>query len=94
MRFLLPITIWQMITLAEVEITPTGATLRQNGKSLELIKLSHPEMDFSVIPLDPPPHPLDLRVKGLKRIELKIPLAADSHKPFEVKIRLHGGTSR
>ena len=84
---------WQMITLAEVEITPTGATLRQNGKSLELTNLTHPELDFNVIPLDPPPHPLDLRVKGMKRIELKIPLAADSQKPFEVKIRLQSGAS-
>lgn len=85
---------WQMITLAEVEITSTGATLRQEGKSLELINLSHPDLDCSVIPLDPPPHPLDKRVKGLKRIELKIPLSADNQQPFEVKIRLQSGASR
>jgi len=85
---------WQMITLAEVEITSTGATLRQDGKSLELINLSHHSLDFQVIPLDPPPHPLDKRVKGLKRIELKIPLTAGDQQPFEVKIRLQSGASR
>jgi hypothetical protein len=63
---------WQLMTIADVEITDSGATLKQNGKELFVRNLSHPGKNFSVVYLDPPPLELDKRIDGLKRIELRI----------------------
>jgi hypothetical protein len=64
---------WQLMTTAEVEITKDGAILRQDGKMLKINNLSHPDFMLSVISLDPAPLALDRQIKGLKRIELRIP---------------------
>lgn len=64
---------WQLITQADVRLTNTGAVLTQEGKTLEIKILSHPELSFSVISLDPAPLLLDCKKEGLKRIELNIP---------------------
>ena len=50
-----------------------GALLKQDGKVLKIENLSHPDLRFSVISLDPAPLALDRKIKGLKRIELRIP---------------------
>ncbi len=64
---------WQMITTADVELTNYGALLKQNGKTLKLENLTHPEIKLSVIALYPAPLQLDRQIPGLKRIEIIIP---------------------
>jgi hypothetical protein len=64
---------WQLMTTADVELTKDGAILRQEGKMLRLENISHPELALSIIPLDPAPMELDRQIKGLKRIELRVP---------------------
>jgi hypothetical protein len=66
---------WQFITQADVEITDNGAVLKQDGQILKLINLSHPELKFDVVSLDPPPHKLDKKMDNLKRIELRVPVS-------------------
>ena len=50
-----------------------GAILKQGGKQLKLENLSHPQLDVSIISLDPPPLALDKTIEGLKRIEIRMP---------------------
>jgi hypothetical protein len=64
---------WQLMTVADVELTKDGAILRQNGKTLRLKNLSHAHFTLSVVALDPAPLALDRQIKRLKRIELRIP---------------------
>jgi hypothetical protein len=64
---------WRIMTTADVEITKEGAILRQDGKTLKLSNLSHPDFMMSVISLDPAPLALDRQIKGLKSLELRIP---------------------
>ncbi|NTV82246.1 MAG: hypothetical protein HGA24_12610, partial [Candidatus Aminicenantes bacterium] len=54
---------WQFVTQADVEIVDGGALLKQNGRTLKLFNLSHPDREFSIVSLDPPPHKLDKRLK-------------------------------
>ena len=80
---------WQLLTTAAVELKTGGATLRQNGETLTLQLLTHPDYQLSVISLDPPPHALDRKIEGLKRLELRIP--GYQMKDMEViKVRLQG----
>jgi hypothetical protein len=79
---------WQLMTAADVEPVKGGAILRQNGKTLKIDNISHPDCLFSVISLDPPPMPLDRQIKGLKRLELRIPAWTLKNKKNTVKIRL------
>ena len=65
---------WQLITQADVKIVADGAILKQDGKKLKLTNISHPDIRFTVISLDPPPHKLDKQIDGLKRIEFRIPV--------------------
>jgi hypothetical protein len=64
---------WQMVTQADVQIVKGGAVLRQDGQTLKLENLSHPEIMVSVISLDPPPLYFDKTIENLKRIEIRIP---------------------
>ena len=64
---------WQLITTADVQVIRGGAILKQGGKQLKLENLSHPELDLSIISLDPPPLKLDRTIEGLKRIEIRMP---------------------
>lgn len=79
---------WQMMTTAKVELTSGGALLFQDGKSLRLENLSHPDAKISVVSLDPPPLTLDRQIKGLKRIEIKIPPSAAVDGKIDLKVRL------
>ena len=65
--------VWQMMTTADVEIVKGGAILRQDGKELKLDNMANPELQVSVIQLDPPPFYLDRKMNGLKRIEIRMP---------------------
>ena len=60
----------------------------QDGKILRIENLSHPDLRFSVISLDPPPLVLDRKIKGLKRIELRIPSWTVKGRKNVIKVKL------
>ncbi|MEM1358311.1 MAG: heparinase II/III family protein [Bacteroidota bacterium] len=64
---------WHMLTRAQISLSPDGAMLRQDGKSLRIKVHSPAGITFSVISLDPPPLEYDMRIPHLKRLELNIP---------------------
>lgn len=81
---------WQMMTTADVEIVKGGAILRQDGKELKLDNLSHPDLTISLVSLDPAPLELDRQIKGLKRIEIRIPAYAVKADIGNIRVRLSG----
>ncbi len=81
---------WQLLTTADVEIVKGGAVLKQNGEVLNLENLSHPNFMVSVIALNPAPQKLDLQIKRLKRIEIRIPAWTVKNKKEKIIIRLSG----
>lgn len=81
---------WQLMTTADVEIVKGGAILKQNGKELKLENLSHPDFTLSVVSLYPAPLKLDRQIKGLKRIEIRIPAWTFENNKGEIKVRLSG----
>ena len=82
---------WQMLTVADVEVVDGGALLKQDGKTLKLENLTHPEIKVSVVSLDPPPLELDKQIDGLKRLEIHIPATSVSGNEIELKVRLSEG---
>lgn len=81
---------WQMITQADVQIVEGGAILKQDGKQLNLENLSHPDIEVSVISLDPAPLALDKEIEGLKRIEIRIPAWVIENNNTKISVRLSG----
>jgi hypothetical protein len=81
---------WQLMTTADVKIMKGGATLEQDGKSLKLENLSHPELSVSVISLYPAPLQLDKQIEGLKRLEISIPAWLVEDGKTVIKVRLSG----
>ncbi|SHJ00891.1 Heparinase II/III-like protein [Tangfeifania diversioriginum] len=84
------VIVWQLMTTANVQIQPGGIELSKNGKTLQVENLSHPDFDFSVVSLDPPPFELDRQMEGLKRIELRIPAWIVKGRKETIKVRLAG----
>jgi hypothetical protein len=83
--------IWQLMTVADVEIIKGGAILQQDGKTLKLENLSHPNISISIISLDPPPLALDRHIENLKKLELRIPAYLFNNQGTTIKVRLSGG---
>ena len=81
---------WQLMTTAHVEIVKGGAILTHDNKTLNLENLSHPETTVSIVSLDPPPLKLDRRIRGLKRLEIRIPASAVRGSKTNIKVRLSG----
>ena len=81
---------WQLITTADVEIIEGGAILTQDGKTLKLENLSHPDLTISVVSLYPAPLKLDRQIEGLKRIEIRIPAWTLENGSTKIKVRLSG----
>lgn len=81
---------WQLITTADVEITEFGAILSKDGKKLKLENLSHPKIPIKIVSLNPPPHPLDIKEKGLKRLEIRVPIQEFKNDKLVLKTRLSG----
>jgi len=80
---------WQLVTTADAERVIGGAVLRLDGKQLRVKCLSHPEVSVAIVALDPPPLELDRRIKGLKRLEIKLPAeAADDEGQLRLRVRL------
>lgn len=81
---------WHMMTTADVEIVDGGAVLKQDGQTLKLENLSHPELMVSVVSLDPAPLELDRQIEGLKRLEIRIPAWTVESGKTKIKVRLSG----
>ena len=81
---------WQLMTTADVEIVKGGAVLTQDGKELQLENLSHPDLALSIVSLDPAPLMLDRQIKGLKRIEIRVPAWTIEGGKENIKVRLSG----
>lgn len=79
---------WQLITTANIEIVDGGAMLSQDGKTLRLENISHPEFSVSVVSLYPAPLELDKQIKDLKRIEIRIPAWTIEKDTAKIKVRL------
>ncbi|MDN5210743.1 heparinase II/III family protein [Fulvivirgaceae bacterium BMA12] len=81
---------WQLMTTADVEIIKGGAILTQDGKTLKLDNLSHPELTISVVSLFPAPLELDRQMEGLKRLEIRIPAWTVEGGNCKIKVKLSG----
>lgn len=81
---------WQLLTTADVELVPGGAVLTQDGEELKLDNLSHPELDISLVSLDPAPLELDKQIENLKRLEIRIPAWTIEDNKTKIKVRLSG----
>ena len=81
---------WQMMTTADVEIVKDGVVLSQDGKKLMVENLSQPNIEFSVVSLDPAPMELDRQIENLKRLELRVPAWTLENGKGTIKIRLSG----
>ena len=79
---------WQLMTQADVEITDDGAILKQDGKTLKMENLSHPDIEVSLVRLDPAPLELDRQIDNLKRLELRIPAWTVKGGETNIRIRL------
>ncbi|MBW6537104.1 MAG: heparinase II/III-family protein [Mariniphaga sp.] len=81
---------WHMLTIADVEIVDGGAILKQDGQTLKLENISHPELMVSVVSLYPAPLELDRQIEGLKRLEIRIPAWTVEGGKTNIKVRLSG----
>lgn len=81
---------WQLITQADVEFIKGGVMLQQDGKSLRIENLSHPDLTMSIISLSPPPFYLDTKKEGLKRIEIRIPAWTVEGGKTKIRVKLSG----
>jgi hypothetical protein len=79
---------WQLLTQADVKITEGGAILMQDGKSLKLENISHPNLDITMVSLYPAPMELDRQIEGLKRLEIRIPAWTVENGSTNIKVRL------
>ena len=79
---------WQMMTTAKIKKLESGVMLEQEGKRLFVNNLSHPDISFSVVSLDPPPLQVDRTIEGLKRLELRIPAYTVQNNQTEIRVRL------
>ncbi|GAA4778252.1 hypothetical protein GCM10023231_00980 [Olivibacter ginsenosidimutans] len=82
--------VWQLMTTADVDLQKGGVLLKKDGKTLKVQNVSHPNILFSVVSLDPTPLELDRHIDGLKRIELRIPKWTMQSKKQQIKVRLSG----
>ncbi|WP_352420960.1 heparinase II/III family protein [Proteiniphilum sp.] len=79
---------WQLMTTSDVELVDNGVILRQSGKRLKVENISHPGLAMSVVSLYPAPLQLDRQMKGLKRVELRMPAWKIDNGKTSIKIRL------
>jgi hypothetical protein len=79
---------WELITTSDVTPTKDGAVLMKGGKQMDL-KISSPKnVQVRIVSLDPPPLKVDRVVKGMKRIEIRIPSSLFPDKKATIKVRL------
>lgn len=78
------------MTQADVEYAENGVYLSQDGKRLKVENLWYPDFTFSVVSLYPAPLKLDRQIKGLKRLEMRIPAWAMKEGKDKIAVRLSG----
>jgi hypothetical protein len=81
---------WAIMTTADVVPTTNGATLRKEGKQLNMEILSPTGQKVSILNMDPPPLKLDRKIENLKRVEIRIPANSLSESNGIIKVRLSG----
>ncbi|MGH9652985.1 MAG: heparinase II/III domain-containing protein [Bryobacteraceae bacterium] len=81
---------WAMMTRANVITASHGAILKQDHQTLQLKIIKPAQCNVSVVSLDPPPLSYDKRIKGLKRIEIKIPSYLLKNQRDEIVVELTG----
>lgn len=81
---------WQLMTIADVEPVKNGAILRQDGKEINLSILTPEAMEVSIISLNPSPLSIDKQIKGLKRIEIRVPAWYLKENEGLIRVRLSG----
>ena len=64
--------------------------MKQDGKSLKLEILSHPEFTPTVISLYTPPLYVDTKKEGLKRLEIRFPAWTIEDDTLSIQVRLAG----
>jgi hypothetical protein len=79
---------WAIMTTADVTATADGATLVQDGKTLNMKIISPAGVKISTIMMDPPPTKYDRKIAGLKRVELRVPAYLSPDKKLTIQVRL------
>jgi hypothetical protein len=79
---------WGIMTTADVFMTENGAILKKDDKQLNLEIISPPNVGVSILMMNPPPMKLDKKIKGLKRIELRVPAYLYTEGTGSIKVRL------
>ncbi|MEI6890568.1 MAG: heparinase II/III family protein [Pontiella sp.] len=80
--------VWQMGTLADVELVNGGAILTQDGQQLELRVESNLQTKMRIVQLNPPPMKLDKQIEGFKRIEIELHVRGRSGQEIQLDVRL------
>jgi hypothetical protein len=81
---------WGLMTQADVNADHKGAILKQDGKTLKMSIMEPAGVKISVISLDPPPMEIDKTIKGLKRIEIRVPAWTVKDGKGIIRVRLSG----
>jgi len=79
---------WGLMTIADVQLTESGAILSQDGKELNLTIISPDNASISVISLDPAPMEIDKQIENFKRIEIRIPTYTVEVGKGNIQVRL------
>jgi hypothetical protein len=79
---------WGLMTIADVQLTESGAILSQEGKELNLTILSPENASISVISLDPAPMEIDKQIENFKRIEIRVPAYTVEGGKGNIQVRL------
>jgi hypothetical protein len=79
---------WAVMTTADIVATPDGATLTQDGKTLNMKIMSPASVRISAIMMDPPPTKFDRKIANLKRVEIRIPAFVISDGKTTIRVRL------
>lgn len=79
---------WQLMTTADVTPTKDGAVLKKDGKQLHLKIFSPQNVQVTTVSLDPPPLKVDRVIKGMKRIEIRMPASLFPDKKATIKVQL------
>lgn len=77
-----------LMTTAKAKIVANGVTLSKNGKDLHIQVVQPTDAVISVVSYDPPPSEYDLKIKNLKRIEIKLPSGLKAGKSQQIRVRL------
>jgi hypothetical protein len=81
---------WAMMTRADAVVTNGGVLLSQSNKKLKVAMKQPLNAEVNIVSLDPPPLPHDMKVKGLKRLEFKLPASLLKSSGSKILVELSG----